>query len=278
MKYENYARTVSESFSLCHSAEEENVAAGATYGPVVRNALIIECCTFGKGSVTINGREFLFGEGEGFVLFPGDTIVHKTYAPGRSDCWCTLIAPRFITPLHEAGLDALHPFLKKEIVGEATACIERMISIREVGMGGDMRRQAAVYELLGLILRDLPSQKENTAVGKALALMEERYRAPLSVAELADAVGLERTYFSSLFKKTTGVSPYVYLGDLRIRRACELLRRSEKSISEIAEEVGLDYRNFARVFKQKTGQSPKGYRLYSRTRQDFLIGGKENVT
>lgn len=271
MRYENYARTASESFSLCHSAEEENVAAGATYGPVVRNALIIECCTYGRGSITVNGKEFLFGEGEGYVLFPGDAIIHKTYAPGRSGCWCTLIAPRFISPLHEAGLDARHPFLKKEIVSEAIACIEKMIRIREVGMGGDMRRQAAVYELLGLILGGLPSQKENTAVGKALALMEEGYRTPLSVAELADEVGLERTYFSSLFKKTTGVSPYAYLGDLRIRRACELLRDSEKNISEIAEAVGLDYRNFARVFKAKTGQSPKGYRLYSRNKHDLTI-------
>ncbi len=270
MRYENYARTASESFSLCHSAEEENVAAGATYGPVVRNALIIECCTFGRGSITINGKEFLFGAGDGYVLFPGDTILHKTYEPGRSGCWCTLIAPRFIAPLHEAGLNARHPFLKSEIVKEATACIEKMISIREAGMGGDLRRQAAVYELLGLILSDLPSQKENTAVGKALALMEEEYRSPLTVASIADGVGLERTYFSSLFKKTTGVSPYVYLGDLRIRRACELLRHSERSISEIAEEVGLDYRNFARVFKQKTGQSPKEYRLYSRYKQDFI--------
>ncbi len=270
MRYENYARTVSESFSLCHSAQEENVAAGAIYGPVVRNALIIECCTFGKGSITVNGKEFLFGAGEGYVLFPGDTVVHKTYAPGRSGCWCTLIAPRFITPLHEAGLNDRHPFLKKEIVGEATACIEKMIRTREVGMGGDLRRQAAVYELLGLILGGLPSQKENTAVGKALGRMEESFRTPLSVAELADEVGLERTYFSALFKKTTGVSPYAYLGDLRIRRACELLRGSEMSISEIADGVGLDYRNFARVFKQKTGQSPKEYRQYSRTGQNFI--------
>ena len=124
-----------------------------------------------------------------------------------------------------------------------------------------------VYELLGLILRDLPSQKENTAVGRALELIEERYRTPVSVSDLADEVGLERTYFSSLFKKTTGVSPHAYVGELRIRRACELLRQGEKSISEIAEAVGLDYRNFARVFKAKTGESPKDYRAHRRYRR-----------
>ena len=266
MKYENYARTASESFSLCHSVHEENVPPGATYGPVIRNAIIIECCSYGRGSVTINGREFAFGAGEGFVLFPGDTVFHKTYEPGRSGCWCTLIAPRFVDPLHEAGLDAKHPFLEKEIVKEAAGYIEKMIRITEEGMGGDLRRQAMVYELLGLILRDLPSQKENNAVGRALELIEERYQTPVSVSDLADEVGLERTYFSSLFKKTTGVSPHAYVGELRIRRACELLRRDEKSISEIAEAVGLDYRNFARVFKAKTGESPKDYRAHQRYR------------
>jgi AraC-like DNA-binding protein len=270
MKYENYARIGPGSVTLCHCRREEDVPPRATYGPVVRNAFIVECCTKGEGSVTVNGKEFFFKAGEGFVLFPGETVLHKTNGVARSGCWCTFVAPQLVAAFGEAGLSPSRPLLQKEKVQAITACIERMILIEGEGLGEELFRQAALFELLGHILGELPMQGENTLIGKAIALMEKSFGAELSVSAVAEEVGLERTYFSSLFKKTTGLSPYAYLSDLRIRRACELLRKGEKSIFEIAEAVGLDYRNFSRVFKAKVGQCPKDYRTEERQKRGYF--------
>ncbi len=269
MKYENYARIGLDSITLCHSRRDENLPLGATYGPVIRNAFIVECCTAGEGSITVNGREFFFRAGDGFVLFPGEPVLHKTKGAGRSGCWCTFVAPQLVDAFYGAGLSPQSPFLSKEIVGAVSSCIEKMISLEGDGLGKELWRQAALFELLGHILGNLPAEQKNTLIGKAIDLMEKGCGGNLSVGAVADEVGLERTYFSSLFKRTTGLSPHAYLSDLRIRRACELLRKGEKSIFEIAEAVGLDYRNFARVFKAKVGQCPKDYRARKLPKKPF---------
>ena len=88
--------------------------------------------------------------------------------------------------------------------------------------------------------------------------MQTHYPDALSVATLADHVGLERTYFSDLFKKKTGLSPYQYLTRLRIQKACQFLAQGH-SIAETSYLVGMEPHNFGRVFKKEVDCSPREY-------------------
>jgi len=101
--------------------------------------------------------------------------------------------------------------------------------------------------------------------------MEADYPEPLSVEDLSRTLGLERTYFSSLFKEKTGYSPYRYLTALRIKKACLLLAETDFSVAEVAELVGLDARNFARLFKKEIGKTPLEYK---RAPQEHRISEK----
>ena len=91
--------------------------------------------------------------------------------------------------------------------------------------------------------------------------MEANYHESLSVTDLARHVGLARSYFSTLFKEKTGLSPHQYLTQLRLRKACRLLEeRPGHSVAHIAELVGLDSRSCARLFKRELGETPLVYR------------------
>lgn len=60
-----------------------------------------------------------------------------------------------------------------------------------------------------------------------------------------------------MFKAETGVTFGVYLTEFRIKRAIELLERTELKVYEVAERVGytnLSY--FSKVFKKVTGETP----------------------
>ena len=81
----------------------------------------------------------------------------------------------------------------------------------------------------------------------------------MTVADLAAAVGLDRAYFSTLFKSVTGTTPYAYLTALRVRKACALLKSTNIPVSEVADAVGIDPQNFARIFRRITGKSPREY-------------------
>lgn len=83
----------------------------------------------------------------------------------------------------------------------------------------------------------------------------------LSLAEVAEHVGLNEKYFTNRFTKETGETFSSYVTALRIQKAKELLKTTSFKVYEISEMVG--YRNvehFNRVFKKLNGVTPAGYR------------------
>lgn len=99
-----------------------------------------------------------------------------------------------------------------------------------------------------------------TVIQKAIDVMESRYSEALNTQDIADIIGVQRSYFSTLFKAQTGLSPYRYFMQLRIRKACILLETSDMSVADIAEAVGLNAQNFSRTFKREIGVTPREYR------------------
>jgi AraC-like DNA-binding protein len=77
---------------------------------------------------------------------------------------------------------------------------------------------------------------------------------------VAAQVGLHPTYFGKVFKMETGVHYAEYLTEIRIEKAKELLRTTQKNVTEIAYETGFSSQSyFSTVFKKKTGLTPKQY-------------------
>lgn len=85
----------------------------------------------------------------------------------------------------------------------------------------------------------------------------------LSVANVAAACGLSRSYFIKAFKRTTGRTPHRWLMEYRIDKAKNLLR-GERLIAEIALECGFaDQSHFTRVFTTMAGMPPGAWRRHS---------------
>ncbi len=82
----------------------------------------------------------------------------------------------------------------------------------------------------------------------------------ISLADVAGVVGLSPAYFSSLFKKETGLSFTNYVNRIRISESKRLLRQ-EGSIADIALMVGYsDQSYFSNVFRKCEGVTPKSWR------------------
>jgi transcriptional regulator GlxA family with amidase domain len=65
-----------------------------------------------------------------------------------------------------------------------------------------------------------------------------------------------------VFKEKTGEAPAEYHLNLRLEKACELLRDTNQSVRQIAEDIGFKNQNhFSAFFKRKTGHSPSAYRV-----------------
>jgi AraC-like DNA-binding protein len=98
-------------------------------------------------------------------------------------------------------------------------------------------------------------------VAQALALIESRPGHPWSVEEVAKAVGLSRSAFTSRFRQQVGESPKRYVTRSRLAHAARLLDTTDATLAEIARLAGYESEfSFGKAFKQTLGVAPGAYR------------------
>ena len=96
----------------------------------------------------------------------------------------------------------------------------------------------------------------------ALEFMHDNFSRELALEEIASAAYLSEYHFARLFKQITGVTPHVYIANLRLERARRLLAETAFPVSEIAAMVGYQSQShFTKIFKSVTGIPPRAYRV-----------------
>jgi len=87
----------------------------------------------------------------------------------------------------------------------------------------------------------------------------------VTLAELAELTGLSQWHFSRAFKGSTGMAPYRWQLDARIRRAQALLLDTPASLEQVAEATGFaDAVHFGRTVRKLTGMTPAAWRRLRR--------------
>lgn len=91
--------------------------------------------------------------------------------------------------------------------------------------------------------------------------IDANYNDPdLSLKELAGVFDMSLSSLSKLLKEVTGVKYYDYLSRIRMEKAKELLKDTDKNINVIANEVGYENEHsFRRAFKRYEGITPSDY-------------------
>ena len=83
----------------------------------------------------------------------------------------------------------------------------------------------------------------------------------LNLNNLSNLIHISPHYFASLFKQSTGLSPYKYIIQNRLEKAKDMLRDRNLPIVFICQEVGFkNQSHFTRVFRQHFKITPKAYR------------------
>ncbi len=90
------------------------------------------------------------------------------------------------------------------------------------------------------------------------------YHEKLTLKQIADSSYISVRECCRCFQKTLGQSPFAYLIDYRLRKACNLLSHTQLSITEIGTACGFDSSSyFGKLFREKFGCTPKEYRRQS---------------
>ncbi len=101
----------------------------------------------------------------------------------------------------------------------------------------------------------------NPKVELAISFLQANLHRAITVADIAQSVGLSTSRFSGLFKTEVGVPPFQYLKNSRLERARQLLETTLLNIKVVAAEVGYnDGSHFVREFKKVYDSTPSEYR------------------
>lgn len=91
----------------------------------------------------------------------------------------------------------------------------------------------------------------------AIYYINEHLDGKLTLREISEVAYMTPTYFSSVFKKFNGVSPWEYITIKRVERAIEMLKSTDMTKLEIAERCGFSSSsNFYKAFVHITGKQP----------------------
>lgn len=102
--------------------------------------------------------------------------------------------------------------------------------------------------------------KTTEQLKNAMLYIDSNLENRITLKDIADAACMTQTYFSSVFRKFNGISPWEYITIKRVEMAVNLLKTSNMSKLEIAEHCGFSSSsNFYKAFLKITGKHPKDF-------------------
>lgn len=230
--------------------------------------------TRGSGVCRINETPYPILRGDLYVLNPHDT---HSYAMEPSCSFYNILFRRELVggePFLAELLDGWERPSRRKLYqfenGEIEAEDRRFEEIAEELKAGRPGYQLAARSLfIGFLVklvrmddktpRTTPRHQED--VSRVLEYIHANLGQALSLKELAKVVNMSVPAFGGAFRQWTGCSAFDYIGNLRIRKARQLLEERALSVGEIALRLGFyDSCHFSRTFRRKTGVSPREYR------------------
>jgi AraC-like DNA-binding protein len=147
--------------------------------------------------------------------------------------------------------------------GEVLGLLELCYGMRE-NMDEDMKR-GMLTMLLSMLKSISGTKKRVTAKSTALVTEIMKYvndhlHERITLCDLAEAYGYEKSHFSRIFNRLLGMSLREYLNRCRLARVDQLLRQSpELSVSRAARECGFDSMNTYYRAKARFGQQKHNF-------------------
>ncbi len=235
-----------------------------------------DCCEMelvlsGHGIHTINGREYPLRPGDLYLFTPADCHSIRAETPYEV-IGIMFDGERLSDELYGEvlALESTVPALLVNLADPVTSVVRGYFEtvLREENSQSHRFAPQYVNRLLDCILIELLHSLENprenpspTFAREAILYLHRHYAEPITLDGMAGRFHLNASYFSSLFRQTTGHTFKSYLVSLRLRNACRLLVNTDLSVTDICFSCGFEsYSHFMRTFKAHHQISPLQFR------------------
>lgn len=266
---------------------------GRPHGAVVLGAhahdfLVLLYVEEGTDVLRVDGRDWPVDAGDAFVIAPGAVVTARADQYGDARVWAVFFPADAVDPDAAAPLVSwrAHPLLAAfgghrrgggqrlhVPVDERASWIAHLHDLDDELRGRRDGYADAVRAHLTLLLVRLarlqPGPVEDPGVEPLLAavldVVETRFHEPISLRDVASAVGLTPGHVTTVVGRRTGRTVQQWITERRMREARRLLAGSDLAIAEVGRRVG--YREtgyFVRRFRTEHGVPPAAWRKAGR--------------
>jgi AraC-like DNA-binding protein len=247
----------------------------------------------GAGMLRLDNQVWPVAPGDAFVIAPGEVVrvagpEHFREASG----WTVFFPPEVIASGSSGALQTwrAHPLLFP-LVGRAGGGAQRLrvppeerpvwarhvaAIERELQAPRDGSSEAVLAHLTLLLVgvsrvsvdlgADLRLRNE-PLLAAVFEFVEEHYREPISLSDVAAAVGLTPGHLTTVVRRKTGRPAQQWITERRMAEARRLLRETDLTVEEIATRTGHRQPSFfIKQFKRAHGETPAAWRRQARSR------------
>ncbi len=269
---------------------------GLGYGEMLHfhNYLEIGYCYSGKGRLIIENKTYRYGNGY-FTIIPAN-IPHTTISDAGNICKWEFL---FID---------LEEFIKNEMKTTKIPIGDMIRIINKHGTMKTMKHHAAVGETILKIIKECREEglyykeslkgylevlvieilrldeereqvhkgnKQNQYIKNAIDYFNIHYSQDIKIAEMAEKCGLSESHFRKVFEDTMNMKPNDFINFVRIRKACDLMKRADMSMDEIGIRVGYQTAStFNRNFRKITGNTPYQWKKEEQSHEGIMTDFK----
>lgn len=237
----------------------------------------------GAGRYTVSGKEYAFHEGDVFLFgshevhcitdispeFPFD-LLNIQFEPrilwGGNGTFGVKLLQIFFnrSNLFENRIQRDNPATKQ--IRDKIFSLEKEFAERKFGY--EIKAKTLLFDMLLTLSRDYgyinaTGNREPVSADvlnqleHAANFMDENLEQEITLEEIAKHAAMNKTYFSTMFKRFNGISPWDYITIKRVEKAVALIKTTSLSKLEIAQRCGFNSSsNFYKAFHKVTGHSP----------------------
>lgn len=256
-------------------------------GPHAHDFLVLLLVEAGRAAMRVDDRELPLTPGDAVVLAPGAVVApHAGHVDPATDVWMVYFPADVVDPATTGSLVSWrsHPLLAPLVghgrVGaqrfavpdeerarwrEHVRALDTELRERRDGAAAAVRAHLTLL-LVGLtrleaVVTDELRERDEPLLATVFEVVEERFREPLSLRDVAAAVGLTPGHVTTVVRRRTGRTVQQWITERRLREARRLLHDTDLTVAAVAARVGFrDAGYFVRRFRAEHGVPPGRWR------------------
>lgn len=246
--------------------------AGYSWGPKLRRQYHMHFIMSGKGRLEINGASYDLQKDQIFLIYPNTTAYYcADYDEPWTYAFISFHGNKAEQYMRQAGFspeccarDCIFPTCQYVDI------VRDMLTTHQLTLTNELRRVSMLFQLVSMLTdshlslskSDVPHEYlPETYFEHALQYIQLNYHKNIQIQDIADYIGITRSYLHHIFTRKENLSPQKFLLNYRVAKAKELLSTTDTRIKDVALNVGYaDSLAFSKIFRSHTGLSPSAYR------------------